>query len=254
MKAKGLSRRLLRMGLVLVLAITLVGMSLTPALASPRWGPADNEETGGHGHQHDGDHGKAWGHHFEDSDEAEWAADIIEEAFEKGFIKGIDAKHFQPNKPVTRVEAAIMITRLLGLEEEALQSLQVTLPFLDADEVPSWARGYVDLMVAQEIMRGIETGHGQALQGMKPATRLEVTVMLIRALGLEEQAMAHTGATLTFTDLAAIPPSLLGYVALAVEKGIVTGANNTFQPNKPVTRAEMAAMLDRASGKVNPSG
>jgi len=230
--------------LVALLAAALLATTLSAgALAAPRWYPADNERGNEHGH------GNARGHHFEDSEEAPWAADIIDRVFEKGFIKGIDAKHFQPNKPVTRVEAAIMIARMLGLEDKALQSLQGTLPFIDDDDIPIWARGYVDLMVAQGIMKGIETGHGKAFQGLKPATRLEVTVMIIRALGLEDQAKATDGSSLTFTDKAAIPSSLLGYVALAVDKGIITGINGAFQPNKPVTRAEMAAILDRATGK-----
>ncbi len=229
--------------LTALLAAALLATTLSAtAFASPKWRAADNEREDEHGR------GNAWGRHFEDSDEAPWAADIIEKVFEKGFIKGIDSKHFQPNKPVTRAEAAIMIVRMLGLEDKALQSLQGTLPFIDDEEIPSWARGYVDLMVAQGILNGIDTGHGKAFEGLKPTTRLEVTVMVIRALDLEDQAKANDGSSLTFTDKAAIPSSLLGYVALAVDKGIITGVNGAFQPNKPVTRAEMAAILDRASG------
>ncbi|MHB8928404.1 MAG: BsuPI-related putative proteinase inhibitor [Bacillota bacterium] len=219
----------------LLAAALLLSTFSAAAFASPKWSAAGNK---GYGH----------GHHFEDSDQAPWAADIIDKVFKKGFIKGVDAKHFQPNKPVTRAEAAIMIVRMLGLEDRALQSLQGTLPFIDDNDIPTWARGYINLMVAQGILNGIETGHGKAFQSMKPATRLEVTIMIIRALGLEDQAKANDGSSVTFTDKAAIRSSLLGYVALAFDKGIITGINGAFQPNKPVTRAEMAAILDRSSG------
>ena len=51
---------------------------------------------------------------------------------------------------------------------------------------------------------------------------------------------------LTFKDEDKIPAGSVGYVAVATEKGIVTGYdNNTFRPNQPVTRAELAALLDR---------
>ncbi|WP_376698265.1 S-layer homology domain-containing protein [Cohnella lubricantis] len=52
---------------------------------------------------------------------------------------------------------------------------------------------------------------------------------------------------LQFRDAKQIPAGAVGYVAVAVEKGLITGyGDNTFKPNKPVTRAELAALLDRA--------
>lgn len=227
--------RLIAAGLALVLALAVFA---TPAMAAPKWFLAQGK---GHGN---------W--HFKDLGESEWAADAIEKMFSKGIVKGIDAEHFGPNKPITRIEAAVMIVRMMGLEEQATQALQGKLPFIDDNDIPTWARGYIDLMVAQGILNGIETGHGKAFQGKKPATRLEATIMLIRALGIEDQAKAMDGSSLTFADKPAIPASLAGYVALAVEKGIITGISNTFQPNKPVTRAEMAAMIDRAMGDTTP--
>ncbi|NLC76225.1 MAG: S-layer homology domain-containing protein [Clostridia bacterium] len=51
---------------------------------------------------------------------------------------------------------------------------------------------------------------------------------------------------LDFSDKEAIPEDLLGYVRAIVANGIMKGyENNVFQPNKPVTRAEMAVLLDR---------
>src|SRR5690606_5409847 len=85
------------------------------------------------------------------------------------------------------------------------------------------------------------------LQPNKPADRLWITTLLVKALDLEDEAKAKMNSKLSFKDAREIPAGSVGYVAVAVEKGIVQGyTNNTFRPNQPVTRAEIAAFLDRA--------
>ena len=75
---------------------------------------------------------------------------------------------------------------------------------------------------------------------------LFAATLLVKALGLEADATAKVNTQLTFKDEDKIPAGSVGYVAVATEKGIVTGYdNNTFRPNQPVTRAELAALLDR---------
>lgn len=59
--------------------------------------------------------------------------------------------------------------------------------------------------------------------------------------------------TLSFADEAKIPDWAKPFVSEAVGAGVIKGYDdNTFRANNPITRAEMAVMIMRASGiKVN---
>ena len=51
---------------------------------------------------------------------------------------------------------------------------------------------------------------------------------------------------LPYKDANAIPKGMVGYVAVAVELGLFQGyPGGQFKPNKAVTRAEMATIIDR---------
>ncbi|MBW7453618.1 S-layer homology domain-containing protein, partial [Paenibacillus sepulcri] len=77
-------------------------------------------------------------------------------------------------------------------------------------------------------------------------TRLFAATLLVKALGLEADAKAKVNTQLSFKDADKIPAASVGYVAVALEKGLITGYNNnTFRPDQPVTRGELAALLDR---------
>jgi hypothetical protein len=74
---------------------------------------------------------------------------------------------------------------------------------------------------------------------------LWATTLLVKALKLEADAKAKMNVTLPFKDAKEIPAGSVGYVAVAVEKGLIEGfENNTFRPNAPVTRAQLAKLLD----------
>jgi hypothetical protein len=68
----------------------------------------------------------------------------------------------------------------------------------------------------------------------------------VKALKLDAEAQAKINTNLTFKDSNKIPAGSVGYVAVAVERGLINGfEDNTFRPNEPVTRAQIAALLDR---------
>lgn len=74
-------------------------------------------------------------------------------------------------------------------------------------------------------------------------TRGEFVTILVRALGLTADASAE----LSFKDAQAIPSWSRGAIASAVEAGLVEGySDGTFQADKLVTRAEMAAIIVRS--------
>jgi serine protease AprX len=72
------------------------------------------------------------------------------------------------------------------------------------------------------------------------ATRLTATIALVRASGLRAEAEARAGALLSVADAGAIPWAQRGYVAVALERGLLTAAGGVFRPQATLTRLELA--------------
>ncbi|RSL35388.1 hypothetical protein D7Z54_02150 [Salibacterium salarium] len=185
---------------------------------------------------------------FSDTDEGYWAEDSVEKMQTKDIFQGYDDGTFRPSNPVTRMQTIVTAVRLLGLEEEAeAKDVDTSVSFTDADqyfkgERNDWAKGYVLVALEQGLFDTNET----TLDANEPAKRVWVASTLVRALGLEEEALDAMTETPAFNDAEAIPAGATGYVNIADEYDIVNGTKeNLFQPNKPITRAQMATVLDR---------
>jgi len=80
-------------------------------------------------------------------------------------------------------------------------------------------------------------------------SRLDFTVALVRGAGLEAEAQARAGETLGLLDESKIPSELRGYVAVALERGLIdtvtTDAGPMFNPRDDVPRVDAARFLLR---------
>ncbi|OUM95416.1 MAG: S-layer protein [Thermobacillus sp. ZCTH02-B1] len=184
---------------------------------------------------------------FKDEDELKWALIPIMRLASKGVFTGYEDGTFKPHRTVTRIEALTAAVRLMGLRDQAEseEEMRTQLQFKDADKLYKkypWAVGYVAVAVENGLFSETE----DKVHPDKPADRLWATILLVKALGLDKEAKAKHNTSLPFRDAKSIPAGSVGYVALAVEKGLITGyQDGTFRPNRPVTRAELAALLDR---------
>lgn len=167
-----------------------------------------------------------------------WAVEGLASMKAKGIVKGYDDGTFRPQASITQPEALAMALRLLGLEEEAQKKAHLQ---ARAPGVPAWARGYVNLASELGLI------HESELNATSPASRLWVAVLLVKALDLE----AHVDDVEEeledlFEDAGDVPGAWRGYLVVAAKKGLLSGyPDRTFRPNQPITRAEMAAILDR---------
>lgn len=186
---------------------------------------------------------------FGDVNEKEWkwAYEHIIRLASQGVFTGYDDGNFKPRNNITRIEAIIASVRLLGLEEEAKkpENMNANLNFKDFDQLKKKygaAVGYVTVALENDLFAETEV----SIQADKPADRLWATILLVKSMKLSAEAKTKMDADLPFRDADKIPAGSVGYVAVALEKNLIAGyKDNTFQPNKPVTRAELAALLDR---------
>ncbi|WP_168122822.1 S-layer homology domain-containing protein [Paenibacillus sp. HB172176] len=222
-----------------------------------------------HGNGHDGNNGRnkddgkgeykeknhkiTW--KFKDEDDLKWALEYIMRLASKGVFNGYEDGTFKPQQKISRIETLTAAVRLMGLQDQAESAAEMSteLNFKDADKIASkypWAVGYVAVALENDLFAETET----EVKPEQNATRLWSTILLVKALKLDDEAKKMNNAQLDFKDADQIPAGAVGYVALALEKGIITGYNDngvkTFRPNQPVTRAELAALLDRTDGEM----
>jgi hypothetical protein len=103
-----------------------------------------------------------------------------------------------------------------------------------------WARKDIELLAARGLLRGKSA---TLYEPDSNITRAEFAALLVRALGLEEGSLEEG----QFKDVSGTA-WYAGNVAVAAGKNIIKGYDgNFFQPNKKITREEMAVMIARAA-------
>ncbi|NOU96274.1 S-layer homology domain-containing protein [Paenibacillus sp. LMG 31456] len=184
--------------------------------------------------------------------DVEWAARYIASLASKRVFEGYEDGTFQPRKTITRIEAITAAVRLMGLRDQAesAEAKAANLNFKDADKLKnsySWATGYVSVALQNDLFEESD----DMINPGKEADRLWATTLLIKAMKLQDEAKTKMNTKLTFKDANKIPAGSVGYIALAIEKNLIDGyEDNTFRPNNPVTRAELAALLDRTGSQL----
>lgn len=160
-----------------------------------------------------------------------WAASAIYKAVQAGFVNGYEDNTFRPNKEVNRAEFVTMLARALKLQESSSGA------FKDLAAIPAWARPYAAQAAAAGIVSGYDDGTFRPEQKL---TRAELTVMIVRSLGIP----VDTQAKLAFADTGEVPKWAVPYIAAAVEKSLASGiGQNRFAPNQIATRAEAVTLI-----------
>ncbi|WP_440960676.1 S-layer homology domain-containing protein [Paenibacillus nitricinens] len=117
--------------------------------------------------------------------------------------------------------------------------------FTDIASVQAWAGKQIQVVAAKGAIEGVGEGKFAPKSNV---TRAEFAKMLIRALNLE-----NNSAVQSFNDVSS-SAWYAPYVAVAAEKGIITGRSaDKFDPNATITRAEMATMISRAVKSIHPA-
>lgn len=108
----------------------------------------------------------------DDADISPAAKGYIATAYELGYIKGLyrgDILCFEPNRAITRAEAAVMLGNIIGASTPTVAPV-----FSDADSIPTWAAPSLSSLTAMGIM---DTENGQA-EPLSAVTRADAAEML----------------------------------------------------------------------------
>ncbi|WP_027364709.1 S-layer homology domain-containing protein [Desulfotruncus alcoholivorax] len=181
---------------------------------------------------------------FSDVKSDHWAANIIKTMSGRGVIGGYPDGTFKPNNTVSQVEAVCMAVRTLGLQNSSTGTLpQVSFP------VPSYAVSDVKLALQQGLIKDSDQ-----FSAYSAANRAWVARLLVRMIGKEAEAEEKLLMPV-FTDTFKIPDWAVYYVRVAQDNKLIAGyPDNSFKPDREVTRAEMVSFLSRASNALQGTG
>lgn len=121
---------------------------------------------------------------FSDVKESDWFAKELAIAIKFGYISGYEDGSFRPMRPVSRLEAAVMIARVNKLKERVNPSAEDLKGLKDESAIPSWARQELAAIVKSGIMKGKLNG---LFSGENKITRAEAVVSLSRARELKAE-------------------------------------------------------------------
>lgn len=165
--------------------------------------------------------------------ENHWAKGSIDLLAETGLFNGYPDGTFQPNQSITQAECIELLMRLANNDDEDLNEDTDTDKTKD---VPAWAQKSFKKAAKKGIIN-VNRFHS-AVQ----ADRALIAVWVAKAMGLEPVDTSE----MPYSDYLLISKEDLGYILALYKEGLMVGTpEGKFNPNSCITRAEMAAILQR---------
>lgn len=181
------------------------------------------------------------------SDESfSWALEAVEELSDQGVINGYQDGTYRPEKTVTKLEALVLLSRILGFDDDAHALINEKGLENYEDFVLDLELGYGDEEIIFLLEKGIFTeddveeylADDNADHGLK---RYELATILSKALTSDSNIK---NKDVKYDDKVDIPTSQRKYVAYISEVGLMKGmGDNLFSPNTDVNRAQIALVL-----------
>jgi murein DD-endopeptidase MepM/ murein hydrolase activator NlpD len=167
-----------------------------------------------------------------------WARGPVDALYQAGVTNGCatDPMAFCPEDPVTRAEMAAFLLRALGIDGTSGGYAGYFADVRSSD----WFAGYAEQLFLTDITTGCATDPLRYCPNAS-VTRAEMAVFIVRALNGSAGAVQGT-----FSDVP-VGAWYAPYVEELARLGITDGyADGTYRPMRSITRAEMAAMVDKA--------
>jgi|GEM_PF-1426578 len=202
-----------RLLLLITAALVIISLVLTPVVA-------DNGASG----------------KYKDVKDSDWFAEAVGKLSALDIVNGMADGSFSPQGQVTRAQFVKMLVQAMeykkidSLSFEDLKSFQ--------SSKPHWASVYVETALRNGVI--VKEEIGENFYPDVPLTRMDMGIMMFRALKLEQSAGENP-----FGDL----DEANGYFTKLYEeyliRGTVTGGKVLFQPEGLTTRAQAAVIISR---------
>jgi len=158
----------------------------------------------------------------------------------RGIVSGYPDGTYRPDAAISQEAFIKLAVAALGLPR--VESIPA--PSFTDVRTDRWSAPYVEAAVRVGLLAPVEHPD-RRLHPERDITRLEMAVILVRALGLWKEAEFDTHVT-PFSDADSTPRHRRGYVAIAASKGLMAGMpDGRFAGSEPATRAQAAVVIAR---------
>lgn len=167
---------------------------------------------------------------FPDVENDRWSYENIKKVKESNLMNGKTNGMFEPDSNLTRAEFATVIARLLDVSDNG-RKISYT------DTINHWAKNDIEAVTKTGLMNGYENGEFRPDNSI---TREEVA----KVISLLE-INSNNNENILYNDVSDNMWSY-EYVLDVTRKGLMNGyENDTFRPQKTITREEIATVLSR---------
>lgn len=168
-----------------------------------------------------------------------WAEDAINEWIGNGLISGYADQTFQPNKVITRAEFISIVNKAFGYLHKDDQT------FKDVSQ-EKWFYNDVAKAKYAGYISGFDDG---TFRPDQPISREQAAKIIHQLMQLED--VLPKSDTRTFHDEQQMSDWSKPYIKAVASEGYLKGyPDQSFRPQKSITRAEAVVMLDNAVGQL----
>ena len=170
-----------------------------------------------------------------------WAEEILGYMYKNGIISGDSTEgslKFNPQKPMTRSEFAVMITNYLGLGREEYKNVE--LPYSDVETIPFWAMDSFKVLYKEGIVKGRYVSDTESCADpLSTISRAEAATIVARIMpqGIFKE-------TLDAPDINEVPHWAKEGIDTLISLGAMKGyEDKSLKPLNTLTKAEAAKIL-----------
>ncbi len=157
--------------------------------------------------------------------------------YTKPFIKGYKDGTFRPKKTINRAEMATVFARVLGIQDKPLEG---TASFSDIEG--HWAEENILRLAEYGLLKGYPDG---TFKPKKPMNKAEITSMITKLW--KERGFTPDSTDAGISDVENHWSKK--YVTPLYNHGFVNLTDNKFMPKEPLTREEVAQILNRLTDR-----
>ncbi|MGG1516455.1 S-layer homology domain-containing protein [Paenibacillus oryzisoli] len=174
---------------------------------------------------------------FSDVGPDHWAYQALHVLTAKHIVQGQTESLYAPDSPTTRAEFAVLLVRMLGLQE----ATQDKLPFEDVPE-NAWYKKELQTAYQSGLIQGVS---GDSFAPDSLITREEMAVLMVRAYSYRYGALSSPNDLLVgYADGDHAAEWARNGINQAIELGLMTGqADRQFGPRIETNRAETAQVI-----------
>ncbi|TYQ16519.1 UNVERIFIED_CONTAM: S-layer family protein [Acetivibrio alkalicellulosi] len=157
----------------------------------------------------------------------------------KAYLRGYPDGTFRPENSITRAEAAVILAKLLGADENANYTSSIIYNDLDDRHWAVWAIEYVS---EKELFKGYPDGTFMPNQNI---TRAEFATVIFKTIQIMDNIEERKIYDNIFTDT--IGHWAQQFIEQLSDMGYINGyPDRTFKPNNMIKRSESVALVNRA--------